>query len=636
LGAGQTPPGARPSREEGLPVPFDSRVGRLIPAERSRVDKWLPSRQHIVGIQNSAYRPASDNFFDIMTLKYRWKIKEPDYSKYRILVEKHGFHPVIARLLSLRGLYEPDKIEVFLNPLPKFLYNPFLMQDMEKAVNRLIKAFYNKEKILIYGDYDVDGITGTSLLLRFFRKLQLPASFYIPDRETEGYGLSISGVEYAIENNFDLIITCDCGINAFDEIDYANKNGIDVIVTDHHEPSDELPDAYAVLDPKRSDDSYTFTDLCGVGVAYKLLHGFCIRKGIPSEVINEDLDLVAIGIAADLVPVIDENRILLSVGLKKIKETCKPGIKALIDVSGFGNSDIDVSTIVFGLAPRLNAAGRISHASKSVELLITDNYQRAVRIARELQRENRERQRIEKETIDDAIRQLNHIHNMEKDKIIILSSNDWHQGVIGIVASKIKEQYNKPVVLVSFHEGIGKGSARSIDGFDIYKAFAACSEYLDSFGGHKMAAGLVVRYENFRGFYKKINEIAKEMIEDEMLLPVLEVDAEIKLLDLDRNIIEFLNKLAPFGPGNMKPLFLAKNLKISGIPRTINEMHVRFKVCQDKFVISAIGWRMIDRYEYLISNMPLSMIFSVEENTYNGLAEMQLNVKDVRYYDGIE
>lgn len=564
-------------------------------------------------------------------MKYNWKIKEVDLQKVQQLNKEQNIPSVISAVLINRGLDNPVVINKFFNPSIDNLYNPFLMSDMDKAVNRLKKAISNKEKIVILGDYDVDGTTATAFLYLFLQEIGLEVSYYIPDREKEGYGVSNRGIDFAIKSSANLIITCDCGINSINEIEYANKNNIDIIVTDHHEPAEVLPDALAILDPKRKDDIYPFKELCGIGVAFKMLYGLSIANKIPLEKIFYYLDLVAIGTAADIVPILNENRIIVSKGLKVLNKSKNIGLQSLLKVSGFENKTINVVNIVFGLAPRINAAGRLGEAIRAVRLLTSFNHKESIDLSNLLERENRNRQIIEKATIDNAILQLNATHDLDVDKILILDAPDWHQGVIGIVASKLKEIYNRPVVMLTFQNGIGKGSARSIPGFNIFSAFSECSNFLLNFGGHKMAAGLTIKKESLPHFKECLKKIASDQISDEMLNRVLSIEGEIPFSDINQKTIDYLQKMAPFGPGNMRPIFVARNLKISGIPRIVGENHLKFKACQDRIVISAIGWKLSELYEMLISNRPLDMAFVIEENEWNGLKEIQLNIKDIHY-----
>lgn len=564
-------------------------------------------------------------------MKYNWKIKEVDLQKVQQLNREQNIPSVISAVLINRGLDNPVVINKFFNPSIDNLYNPFLMSDMDKAVNRLKKAISNKEKIVILGDYDVDGTTATAFLYLFLQEIGLEVIYYIPDREKEGYGVSNRGIDFAIKSSANLIITCDCGINSINEIEYANKNNIDIIITDHHEPAEVLPDALAILDPKRKDDIYPFKELCGIGVAFKMLYGLSIANKIPLEKIFYYLDLVAIGTAADIVPILNENRIIVSKGLKVLNKSKNIGLQSLLKVSGFENKTINVVNIVFGLAPRINAAGRLGEATRAVRLLTSFSHKESIDLSNLLERENRNRQIIEKATIDNAILQLNATHDLDVDKILILDAPDWHQGVIGIVASKLKEIYNRPVVMLTFQNGIGKGSARSIPGFNIFSAFSECSNFLLNFGGHKMAAGLTIKKESLPHFKERLKKIASDQISDEMLNRVLSIEGEIPFSDINQKTIDYLQKMAPFGPGNMRPIFVARNLKISGIPRIVGENHLKFKACQDRIVISAIGWKLSELYEMLISNRPLDMAFVIEENEWNGLKEIQLNIKDIHY-----
>jgi len=586
-------------------------------------------------------------------IKYNWKIKKVDSQKVQNLTIEDSFGkgqnipPAIATVLINRGLDNPAVINKFFNSSIDDLYNPFLMLDMDKTVDRLKQAILNKEKIAILGDYDVDGTTATAFLYLFLREIGLQTTYHIPDRIKEGYGVSNHGIDFAIKSGASLIITCDCGINSVNEVEYANKNGIDIIVTDHHEPLEELPNALAILDPKRKDDTYPFKELCGIGVALKMLQGLSIANNIPLEKIHHLLDLVAIGTAADIVPILNENRIIVSEGLKVLNKSKNIGLQSLMKVSGFKNKTINVVNIVFGLAPRINAAGRLGEATRAVRLLTSSNYKEASELSNFLEQENRNRQNIEKATIDDAILQLNATHDLDNDKILILDSPNWHQGVIGIVASKLKEIYNRPVVMLTFQtpdhtirpdgsyylNGIGKGSARSIPGFDIFSAFSECSNSLLNYGGHKMAAGLTIEKESLPQFKECLKKIALRQISDDMLNQVLNIECEISFTDINQNAINLLRKMAPFGPGNMRPLFVARNIKISGIPRIVGENHLKFKAFQDKTVISAIGWKLGELYEMLISNRLLDMVFVIEENEWNGLKEIQLNVKDIHYSD---
>jgi len=566
-------------------------------------------------------------------MKQKWLISNPNPNSVHQLAGELQIPPAIVRILLNRGLFDKDSIEKFFSPSTQDTHDPFLMADMTKAVERLGQAILQREKVLIFGDYDVDGTTATSLLYLVFHEIGLDSAFYIPDREREGYGLSQLGIEYARQIGATLIITCDCGINAFDTIDYANSNQIDVIVTDHHEPAEKLPAALAILDPKREDDHYPFKELSGVGVAFKFLQGFHIANNLPVTNLYRHLDLVAIGTAADIVPILGENRVLVAKGLEYLNSSQKVGLQALLKTSGFDSKTMNVVNIVFGLAPRLNAAGRLGEASRAVHLLTSFDRKEAFELANLLEQENRNRQAIERGTIDSAILQLNATHDLDADKILILSNTNWHHGVIGIVASKLKELYNRPVVMISFQNGIGKGSARSIPGFDLYSAFNSCADLLENYGGHKMAAGLTILIESLPEFTRRLKKIAAEQIDEQMLNSGLQIESEIDFNDINPQTLSFLHKMAPFGPGNMRPVFCTRNVTVSGMPRIISENHLKFKAAQNRSVLSAIGWKMGCYYEMLISNRPLDIAFVIDENEWNGYKEIQLNIKDIVYSD---
>ncbi|HDP69169.1 MAG TPA: single-stranded-DNA-specific exonuclease RecJ [Candidatus Marinimicrobia bacterium] len=566
-------------------------------------------------------------------LIFEWDKKEINAQKVKDLAAELQIPLPIATVLYNRGFTDSANIQHFFNPSFQDLYDPFLMLDMEKAVDRLQKALLNRETVLIYGDYDVDGTTATSLLYLFLHEIGLSTCYYIPDREKEGYGLSKAGIDEAIQKKASLIISCDCGINAFDEIDYAGANGIDLIVTDHHEPAEKLPAALAILDPKRESDPYPFKELCGAGVAFKMLQAFSLKNNIPQEKLYRHLDLVAIGTAADIVPILDENRVLVSKGLEYLNRTNKVGVNALLKVSGFTNKILNVVNIVFGLAPRINAAGRLGEATRAVKLLTSFDRGESRALSSLLEQENKQRQNIEKDTIDQAILQLNATHDIYKDKLFVLSGENWHQGVIGIVASKIKEIYNRPVVMISTQNGIGKGSARSIADFDLYNAFTRCADLLENYGGHKMAAGLTIKKEMIPRFQQRIQRIANQQITEEMLNPRLTIDCEIDFAEINQDLLLHLKKMAPFGPGNMRPVFMSRNLTVAGLPRIVGENHLKFKASKNKKIISAIGWKLGTLYEMLVSNRPLDMAFVIEENEWNGIKEIQLNIKDIRYAD---
>jgi len=564
-------------------------------------------------------------------MKYTWQIKPYDQLKVSRLRQALELPEIIAKILSHRAFRSTAEITKFFNPRLDDLYDPFLMKDMPLAVERLYQAWENQEKVTIFGDYDVDGTTATALLYLYFKEIGIDTTYYIPNREREGYGLSKQGIDWAREQSSDLIITCDCGINAREAVDYANQKQLDVIITDHHEVPGELPQAVAILNPKRPDDNYPFKELSGVGVAFKLLQGYVQYANLIPQPLFKHLDLVALGTAADIVPIIDENRIFAAKGLEYLAGSEKAGIQSLLKIARFDNKPLRIVNIVFGLAPRLNAAGRLEEATRSVRLLTAESQFDAEQLAASLDRMNRERRSIEKQTQNEAILQLNATHDLTQDRMIILSKTGWHQGVIGIVASKLKEIYNRPVLMIAVRDGIGKGSARSIPGFDMHAALNACQELLDSFGGHKMAAGLTIAEDRVAQLREQLQETARQKISEAMLMPALQIDGEVNFAEINRQSINYLNKLAPYGPGNMRPLLVSRGVQISGMPRIVGENHLKFKARQNNIVISAIGWRLAELYEMLISNRPLDIAYVLEENQYKGIRELQLNIKDIHY-----
>lgn len=566
---------------------------------------------------------------------YEWKIKEFDKDKINEIAHNFNIPAILAKIFIDRGITSTEEINKFLNPQNQEHQDPYLLKDMEKAVFRIKQAKINNEKITIYGDYDVDGATSTSLLYLLFQKLGIECDYYIPDREKEGYGLSKSGIDSIIDEGSSLIITCDCGISAISEIEYANSKGMDIIVTDHHTVGDALPEAYAVINPKRKDSEYPFPYLAGVGVAYKLAEALSDDFKLAQDSLEELLDLVAIGTSADIVEMSGENRILVAEGLEQIRNTTNPGIRELLKITGLNDSQkISVSDIVFRISPRLNAAGRIASASLAVNLLTTKSNVNAHQLATHLEKLNSKRRSIEDKTINDALIQLKSNYNPDDAKIFLLYKKNWHKGVLGIVASKLIDKYKRPAIMISVdNDDVGVGSARSIPGFDIYEVLAQCESYLENFGGHPRAAGLTVNKYNIESLKEHLTEIAEENITENMLTPTLEIDSVIKFNEINQRTITILKKLSPFGPTNMKPIFVAQNVSVSGIPRIVGKNHLKFRAMQNKIVISAIGWKLANLYEMLISNRPLNIAFVIEENKYNGMKEIQLNIKDIKYAD---
>ncbi|MBN1558660.1 single-stranded-DNA-specific exonuclease RecJ [candidate division KSB1 bacterium] len=563
----------------------------------------------------------------------KWVI-EDDFDKedvYRLAAELN-VPAIIAQILQRRGIKDKDAARKFFHPALDQLYNPFLLRDMDKAVDRLRRALLSDEKILIYGDYDVDGITSVSFLYLLLKELGAHVTYYIPNRQAEGYGLSDQGIEEAKKRQVDLIVTVDCGITGHAEIQMAQTAGIDVIVTDHHEPGPTLPTAVAVVDPKRRDCEYPFKQLAGVGVAYKLAQGLMQRMGIDTSILENFIELVAIGTSADIVPIIDENRIFVKTGLTALNNSENVGLKALIRAAGQQGREIGTGQIVFIIAPRINAVGRMGDAQRAVELLTTRDECEAERIAGILERENQHRKNVDEEAFNEAIQQTEQrFADNSKASSIILHKEGWHTGVIGIVASRVVEKYYRPTILISVDDGIGKGSARSVPGFDLYESLKQCEDLFIGFGGHKYAAGLTIAEENIETFKQRFEAIAEHDLTQEHLVPKLYIEAQIRLGEIDEKFIKLLKMFAPFGPQNMRPVFVSRNLQIVGSPTVVGKNHLKFKVRQDDKVYDVIAFNMGELlYRLTPGESNLDMAYVIEENVFMGRRSIQLRAKDIR------
>ena len=538
---------------------------------------------------------------------------------------------IISRTLIKRGIDTFEKAKLFFRGGLSNLYDPFLMSDMQKAVDRIIKALNNKEKILIYGDYDVDGITSVSLLYLLLNELGADVCFYIPHRIKEGYGISITGIDEAVKKDVNLIITVDCGITALSEIKYAHEKNIDVIISDHHEPAMALPDACAILNPKCEESNYPFKELAGVGVAYKLGQALTMALNLDEKVIENYIDLVAVGSAADIVPLVDENRIFVKEGLLKLNQTNNKGIKALLKVTNMDNKQIGTGQIVFVIAPRINAVGRMGNAERAVELLATNSADHASKIANILETENKERKNVDEATFRLAQEIVAEKYDLKKNYGLVLAKEGWHPGVVGIVASRVVEKHYRPTIMISIDNEIGKGSARSIAGFDIYLALKECEDILVAFGGHKYAAGLTIEKDKIPEFRKRFNEIAMAQLDEDLLSPKLRIDGEIRFGDINKRLIHLLKIFAPFGPQNMRPVFLSQKLQVVGTPSIVGNNHLKFKVRQDGVILDAIGFNLGDLiYRIEPGESNLDMVYVIEENTYLGRTNLQLRIKDLR------
>jgi single-stranded-DNA-specific exonuclease len=552
------------------------------------------------------------------------------------LSESLGISKAMATMLWQRGIRSFDEAKFFFRPQLSDLHDPFLMADMNIAVNRLIEAIDKKQKIVIFGDYDVDGTTAVALFYGFLNNYYDNLEYYNPDRYKEGYGISFQGIDWAANLGAKLMISLDCGIKGHEKIDYAKeKYGIDFIVCDHHEPGDTLPNACAVLDPKREDCPYPFKELSGNGVGFKFLSAFCIKKGIPIENLYEYLDLAMVSIASDIVPIVGENRILAYYGLKKINENPSLGLKALKQVAGF-MGEMSIENVVFVLGPRINAAGRIKHAKAAVQLLLSDNFDEALAFAYEIQAHNTERKNIDSRITDEALQMIRQDPwLMQKASSTVLFNEKWHKGVIGIVASRCIENFFRPtIIFTQARENIAAGSARSVPGFDLYKALEECAHLLEQFGGHTHAAGMTLPIQNLELFKMAFDEVVKKMITTEQTIPKINIDLLIDLAEISPKFYRITKQMAPFGPQNMQPIFVSENLKLASEPRILKEKHLKLDLLEENTgsVYSAIGFGMVeDFYQGLKDKNHFSMAYSVEENTFRGQTTLQLFIRDIKF-----
>ena len=561
----------------------------------------------------------------------RWSLLNPNQNTVSSVKKAFRTSEVIAKVLANRNILNPNLARPFFTPNLDMLHNPYLMQDMDKAVERVLKNIKSGKPIMVFGDYDVDGTTGAAALYLAFQKFGADVTYYIPDREKEGYGLSYHGIEVAKDIGIDLIITCDCGINAFVQVDFANEQNIDLIITDHHTTDTELPKAHAILNPKREDCEYPFKGLCGGGVAFKLITAIGNKLNIPLTDYEEIIPLITLGIAADVVPIKDENRVLVHHGLNILKNLEKPGLKTLLELAGL-KGHISVGQLVFSIAPRINAAGRLGDANRAVELLVTDDQDKARLLAKELDNENKRRQMIQQAVVDEALLKVNAEADLKNENALVLANAGWHPGVVGIVASKIKEEFNRPTIIIALENGSGKGSARSVAGFDLYEALTACKTHLDGYGGHPMAAGLTLSNQKLEDFKKAFIDFANERLTKENLQATLTLDSEMALQDITPRFMEFLDKLSPYGPGNMRPKFAIRNVEIAGVPKVIGKTgeHIRFKIKQGLKSYPAVGFGLSNKYEMLITGQPVDIACVVETNEWQGNTSIQMNVRDIK------
>ena len=574
-----------------------------------------------------------------------WKTAPLSRDLERQLAKELEISPLFARLLINRGIRDSRSAKIFLSPELDELHSPFLLNDMTSAVNKIREAIEARKKILIYGDYDVDGITGVALLVLVLQRMGALVSYYIPHRIREGYGLNKGAIEKASQEGIGLIITVDCGVSALEEVAYAHDLGIEVIITDHHEAGESLPQSVAVIDPKRLDSTYPFDGLAGVGVAFKLAQALQAQTegshlstsltpcGEHSSC-QEHLDLVALGTIADIVPLTGENRILVRHGLKTLAQTERPGLKALMEVGGLEGKEVTAGQVGFVLAPRINAGGRIGEAEQGVRLLLSGSREEALPLANSLDRENRLRQEMQSQTVDEAVRTVKEKVNLDRERVIVLSDDGWHPGVIGIVASRLVERFYRPVILIAPDEEVGKGSARSIEGFHLLGALTECQDLLLSFGGHSLAAGLTISREEVGLFRERINEVAQSQLGPKDLIPKLNIDAPLSLKEMSLELIESLGRLHPFGAGNPRPVFSSTQVDFLDPPFLVRNNHLKLRLTDGTVVREAIGFRMGDKLSELGGKTSqVDVAYSLEVNQWRGGKSIQLHLKDIKVAD---
>jgi len=566
-------------------------------------------------------------------MQKRWVLKsKTDVKITNKLREELNINAVLAELLVNRGIGSFDEAKQFFRPQLSDLHDPFLMKDMEKAISRIIQAIGNKEKILIYGDYDVDGTTAVAVVYSFFREFHSQLEFYIPDRYAEGYGISTQGIDYAAANGFSLIIALDCGIKAIDKIDYANTKGIDFIIGDHHLPGEELPRAFAVLDPKRVDCDYPYKELSGCGIGFKIIQAFILTNGMDINACYQFLDLVAVSIASDIVPITGENRILSHFGLIKLNTNPCVGLKALIDLSNNRTKIFTVNDIVFQIGPRINAAGRIDHAKDAVKLLISKSLQEAKDFSSSIDDQNNVRKDFDLKITEEALALIEENVVLKSRKSTVLYKSDWHKGVIGIVASRLTEKYYRPTIILTETNGHIAGSCRSVIGFDLYEALSECADLLEQFGGHKYAAGLTMSLDNVSLFQDRFEEVVARRISPEMLTQEIQIDAKLQLKDIDAKFFRILQQFEPFGPQNESPIFLSKKVSSVGPAFPVGTNHLKMTVVQeDSPSFDCIGFGLAEHIDHINSGQSFDICYSIEENVWRNKRNLQLNIKGIRY-----
>lgn len=567
----------------------------------------------------------------------KWNFQKPTEEENRIskeLADKLAISPVICQLLVKRGITTEEEANKFFKPSLNDLHDPFLMPDMDKAVKRLNKALGEREKILVYGDYDVDGTTAVSLVYKFLRPYTTLLDYYIPDRYDEGYGISYKGIDYAADTDVKLIISLDCGIKAIEKIEYAKKKGIDFIICDHHMPDDTLPDAVAVLDAKRVDSIYPYEHLSGCGVGFKFMQAFAKSNNFPFADLEKLLDLCAVSIASDIVPITGENRIMAYYGLKQINSNPSLGLKGIIDVCGLTGKEITMSDIVFKIGPRINASGRMMNGKEAVDLLLAKDSESAREKSENINQYNDERRELDKKITDEANAIIDDFQDMADRKAIVVFNPAWHKGVIGIVASRLTEKYYRPAVVLTKSSELITGSARSVSGFDIYKAIESCRDLLENFGGHTYAAGLSLKEENLEAFTNRFLQLAADEIVPEQMVPQLDVDAILDFKDINAKFMHDLKKMSPYGPDNQKPVFCSRRVKDYGTSKLVGKdlEHIKLELidANSNSPIHGIAFGMHKHSKHIKGMKPFNICYTVEENTYNGNTSLQLMIKDIK------
>jgi len=565
-----------------------------------------------------------------------WNLKKQgDQNEVKHLSAALNVSMVIARLLVQRGIKTYNQAKAFFRPRLSDLHDPFLMKDMDKAVDRLNKAIEKQEKVIIYGDYDVDGTTSVALMYLFLKERIKELEYYIPDRYSEGYGISPRSIDYAIENGVTLVVALDCGIKAVEKIAKAKERGLDFIICDHHNPGDQVPPAAAVLDPKQSNCEYPYKELSGCGVGFKLLQAYSQKNNVDYEEIYDLLDLLAVSIAADIVPITGENRVLAYYGLKKLNSNPGVGLQTIINYAGINGSEITISDIVFKIGPRLNASGRIEHGKKSVQILVSDDENKSDLLGEEIDSFNEIRKTLDRDITQEALDMIENDDELKSMNSAVLYNRDWHKGVVGIVASRVTEHYYRPTIILTESNGQATGSARSVRDFDLYEAIGQCSDLLESYGGHMYAAGLTLKIENIPEFRRRFEEIVSSQITDEQQTQTIDVDAKITLSEITPRFFRILKQFEPFGPHNMMPIFVTEDVFDAGTSRLVGKTkeHLKLDLVEpdvNSGIFPGIAFKQSEAYEVITSGSPFDICYSVHENEYRGKTNLQLYVRDIK------